>query len=361
MYGRDFWTLVVIDLHHLGVFLALPFHITEDRVVAARTTRVFGWLWLVHVFQWLIAKPLPALVAKGANPTTIEFFFNRSKEIYVSLSVYFVYDYFCGESQPGFGWNYQTISLTTMWIGRFGYNQNFRRSMILRRIEFPGSIAVVLSAILFEGNFYRGIAVTICIYVLILFAISVVREIRPGKWDSGHPAIAKVLVDFEREFLTASTTRATAITKTLELPRHQELLYLWKENQSQLEKRYPLARAILENNLKKLEAIVLKGRVGDDVAIYQPMRELKNLTAGELAVSMGRIRCVLLLITKGGLDPWESGHCEGEDNSVWTLAKRFHLKPLLDLRQKLEPVALDAYPPAPSSTFDRATKIISRF
>jgi len=362
MYGTEFWALALIDLHHLGVFLALPFHITEDPVVAARTTRVFGWLWFVHILSWLIAKPLPALIAKGANATAVEFIFNRCKEIYVSMSVYFVYDYFCGESQPGFGWNYQTLSLTTMWIGRFGYNQNFRRSMIFRRIEFPGSIAAVLSTIFFEGNFYRGIAATVCIYALFAFAISAIREIRPGKWDPGHPAIAKVLFVFERQLLATSKTCAAATTKTLEL---EELLHLWKEDQSQLEKRYPLARAILENNLKNLEAIVSKGGGrNDDVSIYQPMRELKNLTAGELAMLLGRTRCVLLLITKAGLDPWEGGQCDGQDNSVcsvWTLAKRLRLQPLLELRQKLEPVALNAYPPVSSSIFDRFAEIIRRF
>lgn len=353
-YGREFWTLVVINCHHVGVFLALPFHITEDPVIAARTTRVFGWLWSVHILQWLIAGPLPALIAKGADAATIMWAFNRTKEIYVVGSVYFVYDYFCAEFQPGFGGNYQTASLVTLWIGRFGYNKNYKRSMIFRRIEFPGSIAAVLSAVFFEGNFYRGVSATICVYASILFAMSVFPDNRPGKWDPGHPAIAKILVKFEKEFSASSNTKAG---NTLDIPQHRELMLMWKENQSRLEKKYPMAQAILENNLKNLEAIVLKG--GEDV--YQPMRELKNLTAGELAMSIGNIPCVLLLVTKAGLDPWENGHCEGEDNCIWALAKRFRLEPLLELREKLEPVALDAYPPISSTIFDRAAKIIRRF
>ncbi len=360
LYGREFWTLVVIDFHHLGVFLALPFHITEDPMVAARTTRVFGWLWSVHIFQWIIAGPLPVLIAKGADAATVLWVFERSKEVYMVVSVYFVYDYFCGESQPGFGWNYQTVSLVTLWIGRFGYNKNYRRSMIIRRIEFPGSIAVVVSAVFFQRNIYRGASATICAYASILFAMSVFPDNRPGKWDPGHPAIAKILVEFERGLLASSNTIAG---NSLDTPEHQELMYMWRENQLRLEEKYPLAQAILENNLKNLEAIVLKGGGdgNDAVSIYQPMRELKNLTGGELAVSIGNIPCVLLLITKAGLNPWENGHCEGEDNNIWELAKRFRLKPLLELRERLEPAALDAYPPISSSIFDRAAKIIRRF
>ena len=352
VYSRKFSKILLINFHHLGVFLALPFHITEDPVVAARTSRIFGWIWLVHIFPWLIATPLQLLIAKGANEEVVVSAFLRTKHLYSAMTVFLVHDYFCGEFQPGFGWNYQTVSLFTLWIGRFGYNQNFRRSKIFRRIEFPGSIMVVFSSLFFEGNIYRGAAATACIYASILLVKSAFQEDRPGKWDPGHPSIARVLNDFEREFLSNSNP-------TKESPVSQESLFLWKENQSTLEEKYPLARAIINNNLQNLEAIIVKGGDGNTSSIYQPMRELKNQTPGELAVSLGRIRCVLLLITKAGLDPWEGDHCEG--NSIWKLSERFQIAPLLELRDRLEPFALDAYPPVSTSISDRAAKIILRF
>ena len=115
-----------------------------------------------------------------------------------------------------------------------------------------------------------------------------------------------------------------------------------------------MARAIIKNDLEKLEATIIRGENVDAT-----MKELKNLTPGELAVSLGRIRCVLLLITKAGLDPWEGGHCEG--NSIWVLTRQCRVAPLLELKDRLEPIALNAYPPVSASIFDRAWKIIRSF
>ena len=95
--------------------------------------------------------------------------------------------------------------------------------------------------------------------------------------------------------------------------------------------------------------------------IHKPMNELRNLTAGELAVSFGRIHCVVVLMSRGGLDPWEGNNHTGGEN-IWVLAKTNKLHSLSSgLKQNLEPVAFDAHPPLSLPFLDRAKNIIRTF
>ena len=166
VYGTQFETMLLAGLHHIGVFIVLPYHIYEDPLIASRTTKLFGWLWLTHGFRFIQNTLLPFVFSEmipkgGKNIPALD----RMRELYSLITVSLLYSYLNAESQPGFGWNYQTMSILPLLIGRYLFNGNFNRISYFRRVEIPGSISIFISAVSC-CELYWGIITTICLYTI---------------------------------------------------------------------------------------------------------------------------------------------------------------------------------------------------
>jgi hypothetical protein len=169
IYGTQFETMLLAGLHHIGVFIVLPYHIHENPLIASRTTKLFGWLWLTHGFRFIqntLLLPLfvvsGGMISKGEENIPA---LDRMRELYSLITVSLLSSYFSAESQPGFGWNYQTVSILPLLIGRYLFNRNFNRISYFRRVEIPGSISIFISAVS-SCKVYWGIIITICLYTI---------------------------------------------------------------------------------------------------------------------------------------------------------------------------------------------------
>lgn len=114
---------------------------------------------------------------------------DRMRELYSVVTTYLLYQYFNAESQPVFGWNYQTVSVCTLLVGRYFFNDNVNIVPYFRHVEAPGSISVFISATT-GYNICCGLFLTACMYAIILL-VQIMRnsDIRPSKWDPTHPKV----------------------------------------------------------------------------------------------------------------------------------------------------------------------------
>ena len=172
-----FWFF--INCHHLGAFIALYFgpygfggheyeangvpESTNIDVSLALNAKLFGWLWVIHAFSFLLEVIFPLIGLKYKDDERSKFL-DLIKHVYSVVTCYWFYQYFNADCQPGVNvkfWqnrsehtpsyqsvagsnlNYQTLALFVMLLGRFFVNANFRKVDFIRRIEFPGFWIIV--------------------------------------------------------------------------------------------------------------------------------------------------------------------------------------------------------------------------
>ena len=130
---------------------------------------------------------------------------------------------------------------------------NINNVPFFNRVEVPGSISVFISVIT-GYKIYWGMLLTICLYTILLF-VQIIRSadnnIRPSKWDPTHPEIAKVLQQFETSFLLlADDDHCLRSAPDIDYNfKNRGLLYVWETNELELQENYPIAKAIIDNDV----------------------------------------------------------------------------------------------------------------
>jgi len=219
----------------------------------------------------------------------------------------------------------------------------------MKHVEVPGTIAVYASA-LCGHNICAGMALTTSIYACCLGRAVLKSNGVPAKWDPVQPEVSKVLSAYEKRFLTEfpnglSPGIANDPTKNVDAVKG------YFDQNPAWGAKYPLILAVALNDSKKLEGLV---REGEDPS--SRLSEWDGSTADEWAVFLGRLHCVVALL-KAGVDPWKA---HGK-STVWQIAEKENIAPLLEMKAELEPVALKAYPPVAESAFGRCMRCIAEF
>ena len=176
---KDFKNCFLLNCHHFGVFITLCFgpygyggypygaegasDSTDIDASLALNAKMFGWLWLIHAFGFLLEIIFPLIglnYKEGERSKSLD----AIKHIYSVVTCYFYYQYFNADCQPGVNFkfwenqskdtpsyqavagsnlNYQTLSLFVMVMGRFFVLDNIRGVDFLRRVEFPGFCIII--------------------------------------------------------------------------------------------------------------------------------------------------------------------------------------------------------------------------
>jgi hypothetical protein len=184
---------LAITAHHSGLFLAMflgpgwdlhQLHSSDPP--SARVQRqvfldtcMFGWLWAIHSFGFLLEIVLPFIfrvrLQEGQRSKPVDII----KHMYAMVSV-LLYHRYLNFNQEMF-WTYQTCSLMFMLCGRFGANGNWRNVDFLRRIEVPGfSIVLIDRAFGLHDPFCeRAVAIFVLLMMTILAYVVFFRELMP--------------------------------------------------------------------------------------------------------------------------------------------------------------------------------------
>ena len=123
-------------------------------------TCLFGWMWAIHGFGFILEHIFPLFrihLLDGERSVALD----RIKYGYSMMTFYWYYKFFKAESQPGVGFNYQTLALLTMLVGRFVPNS---RVPFLRRVEMPG-VAVLLIDGMFFDDIYMHRSTVLCLAI----------------------------------------------------------------------------------------------------------------------------------------------------------------------------------------------------
>jgi len=329
---------LLYTLHHAGAMIALHFHIYESNsLVASRNTHTFAWLWFIHSFSFIQTYILPFFGWKETSDGKKSRVLKWVRYAYAGRTVATLYSYFNDEGQPGLGWNYQTVSLTSLLLGR--HLSHHSDVAWMRHVEIPGTVFVYCSAMC-GYNASHGVVTTAAIYSCCLVLSARKPNIRPAKWDPMHPEIAKILSKYEKKFLVEfpdGLLPGLGTSHPVNIDTMKSIFAgypEWREN-------YPLIFAVAINDAKKVEELIQKG-----ADPYTQMNEYFDSTPDEWAAFAGRIHCTMTIL-KAGVDPWQ---IHG-NRSMWQIAIMLNVGPLLEMKAELEQISLKVYPPVGQETF----------
>ena len=242
---------------------------------------------------------------------------------YSMVTAYFYYQYFFGEHQPGIGWNYQTMSLCTMLIGRFLPNVHID---FLRRIEMPTMFILVLNGTLFNDKYmHRSIAVALSMLsIYVFYHCHIKRPIsRPAKFvkPTENPQLKKFIED-EAEavlLLQSESTKESDFSKTVEAwfigntinkTKHSEVgpTFEGKEryDPSSWAAWYPLHHAVIKQDANMVEKILQTGKFDVDMPLLEHYETTALQFARDLRVkyNKGEASSVLYVLLKYGANPY---------------------------------------------------------
>jgi len=247
------------------------------------------------------------------------------------ITAYFYYQYFYGKHQPGIGWNYQTISLCTMLIGRFLPNGHID---FLRRIEMPTMLILMLNGILFNDKYmHRSIAVALSMLSNYVFYHCHIKQpvSRPSKFlgPVENPLLKKFIEDeAEAVLLQSESSRESDFSKTAEAwfvgntinkTKHAEVgpTFEGKDQYgpSSWAAWYPLHHAVIKQDADMAEKILQTSQFDVDM----PLLEHYELTALQLACDLivkynkEGASSVLYVLLKYGANPYVKPSA-GQDN-----------------------------------------------
>jgi hypothetical protein len=345
-------TLVSLNCHHLGAFIAMGFGLGWQLDQASNTlpadqahldSCLFGWLWSIHSFGFLLEVILPIFGVKlqeGERSRTLDVI----KHLYAVVSVVRYYQYFNAPSQPGFclgiqsaiGFgdqegNYQSYALTTMLLGRFLTNENYKNVDFLRRIEIPGFLVVFFDSVLGLNDPYcgRAIGVLFALVFCLITHLLLFKKVMPLPETYFPPAENQELREFLEKEKPAILYQDAAKTEHLQARQKKQegmkgfIQPYWKGMKGKdgklLSEKAPIFDSIIQNDVDRLAKLLdelekdsatqpagfatenLGGAISGS---NQRLTDWFNSTPLSWAVPMGySAACAVLLLERGG-DPY---------------------------------------------------------
>jgi len=312
--------LMLRNLHHIGLFLAIGLgkgwalgdaDSMSDSVLQKQVsidTCLFGWMWAVHGFGFILKHIFPRI---GINLLESErsMALERIKYGYSMVTFYWYFQYFKADSQPGVGFNYQTLALLTMLVGRFMHNTGYP---FLRRVEMPGMAVLLIDGILFN-DIYMHRSVALCLAMLagylIHFCCFKKYDPKPAQFF-GPKENAKLRAFLEAE--TKSVNEVVDDSKTA-------MMVSWFESEATKKgddtkdgvdsptfaTRYPLHYAVCKNDERQMQTLLESCKVD----VNEPIKEHSGLTplqlaSGYCARHFGYGEVAMLVLLKNGANPY---------------------------------------------------------
>lgn len=264
VWEEKWWRFALGNCHHAGLFVAVwlrPADGADPRAeaMAAWDTCLYGWLWVIHSFGFLLELVFPLLglrYAEGERSHLLD----GVKHVYSAVTVYLYHGYFNAAGQPGLGWNYQTLSLLLMLAGRYtlaGTHVDF-----LRRVEMPGFCAVALDHVFFrDAALERGFGCVLAAFLVYLTHAVLVRTRRASPARYVPPAEHAEL----RAFLARERAKVENVgaSERKQEAAMREVFVQWVRGQK--DKRgvawagkYPLLMCVVKNDLPGMRALLDK-------------------------------------------------------------------------------------------------------
>lgn len=313
--------LVLLNCHHIGLFLAVGLgrgwalgdeDSMSDLVLQKQVsidTCLFGWMWAIHGFGFILEHIFPLFrihLLEGERSVALD----RIKYGYSMMTFYWYYKFFKAESQPGVGFNYQTLALLTMLVGRFIPNT---RVPFLRRVEMPGVAVLLIDGMFFDDIYmHRSTALCLAIFAgyLIHFCCFKAYDPKPAQFF-GPKENAKL-----RAFLGAETNSVNEVFE--DNVSKTAIMVSWFESKATKKgnnrkdgvdsptfvTRYPLHYAVCKNDKQQIQALLESCKVD----VNEPIMEHYELTPLQLvsycARHFGYGEGAMLILLKNGANPY---------------------------------------------------------
>jgi hypothetical protein len=333
---------LLINCHHIGAFLpvivapgwSIDTYLDSDeasRTILERQTsldvRLFGWLWMIHSFGFLVKVVLPLIgvkLEKNSRSHSVD----ALKHAYALGSVYFFHQYMNYNAHRFF--TYQTSSLLVMLTGRYLIFNNGMTLPFFRRVEFPGFWVVLLDRVLglHDPACHRSLALVVGMHAAyIVYAVFIKRAVPvPERYfgPDDNPVLKKFLEDETSAVLGEGATSTPAAEAALAKFRSSRtFFYRWFSAMKTPDGRtimdaYPLYGSVLAcqpGNPADARALAkLLDDLDDpnDVNTPVPIPEFKGCTPLHFSAwNKWSYECTLLLL-KRGANPYHensSGRC----------------------------------------------------
>jgi len=388
VWSMDIMTIVLIDMHHIGLFVALFFgfgaSVSSAAAAAASDERLaaqahmdscmFGWFWSIHSFGFLLEVIFPLVgikLAEGQRSVSLD----AIKHVYAAGTVYVMYHYINGEHQPGMGFShYQTWALTIMLTGRYLINGNWKNVDFLRRVELPGAFVVLADNLFFHDKYLeRAIAMYLTLLLGRLAHKVFFLKSRPKPTSyvgpEENPELKKFLEDKAGEVLGKKSSDdsisdadaaaggaekkedkndGSAIRKYIIAIFDNESQVKGKDGLPLLQKdAWPLQYAAVLNDLKEAKRLIDE----DPSRVNAPMSDWYECAPVHWALSMNNVEMVLLLL-KSGANPYLRETAKGGD----AIDAAFDPQSMRSFLEKITPGSLGASP----HFFDEFEEIVLR-
>lgn len=317
----DLKGLVLLNCHHIGLFLAIGLgrgwalgdeDSMSDPVLQKQVsidTCLFGWMWAIHGFGFILKHIFPLFgihLLEGERSVVLD----RIKYVYSTVTFYWYYKFFKAESQPGVGFNYQTLALLTMLVGRFIPNTQVP---FLRRVEMPGVVMLLFDGILFDDIYmHRSAALCLAIFVGYLIHFCCFKRHDPKPTQFFSPKENARL----RAFLEAETNSVNEVVEDDVLKT--AIMVSWFESEPTKKgndrkdgvdcptfpMRYPLHYAVCKNDKEQIRTLLESCQVD----VNEPIMEHCEVTPLQLASfcvrHFGYGEGAMLILLKNGANPY---------------------------------------------------------
>eukprot|EP00392_Amoebophrya_sp_AT5.2_P006920 g6932.t1 len=248
----------LMHLHHLGALFAIWGNYycasSECRQAAWRDSLLFGHLWLIHGLGFFLKHVLPRIPLNCLRRSTSSLERHENKErscgvevgkhLYAALTVYVFHAVLNHEHALP----YQTPAVALMCTGRYGITENAKRHTWMRRIEFPGFLAVVVAKTFGVGfgeaaTVVFGLAVCVATHRVLVFdknrkfteASGVAGPLTTRIARRNHAAVAKFLKGVKAEVFPPEENISKELRESRELSKKlgkdfYNYLKRWKTN-----------------------------------------------------------------------------------------------------------------------------------
>ena len=325
-------SMILVNCHHVGLFLAILFgpgwgidafvgdSSDEENYEIIKSslerqvhldTCMFGWLWMIHSFGFLLQVILPLLGIKLKEGTPSPLV-TTIQHAYACGTVYFYQQYM--NSNPNKFFTYQTCSLFIMLFGRYLTNSNWKHISYLRRIEFPGFWIVLVDRALGFRDTYcqRSLAIAFCGFAAyLLYAVQFkILMPKPNVYvgPNENPELKKFLED-ETSKVRGSSLSPDELekAKTMWIGKRLFAVDWWDKlsssDETKLAEIYPVHNIVLTTqpgDQKDAEKLAnLLDKIGEK-ALNQPVKEWYDGSPTEFSASISySYECTLVLLKKG--------------------------------------------------------------
>jgi len=204
-----------IFLHHIGAVIAFLHQAGETPDGAWQNFRLFSWLWICHGFGMMNTIYSAIGLPKKHEHRALKIL----RYLCAAVSVYNLYSYLNGDTQPGLGQNYQTLAAVSMITGRFLVNSNWYNVEWMRHVEGPGFIFVILAHLVHRGHTYpaMGVAAAVLFQVIQLYVKVYLTQRLP------EPPLLSADINAEMLVLTEKTSGNALVFE------HHDALRAYKE------------------------------------------------------------------------------------------------------------------------------------